>query len=76
MPSFLRYVKCTPDGRNGAPYFTCVANELNDYPIWIIGGHRHAGVISTATTRYSSGRTSLTICCPVILAPINADFRA
>jgi hypothetical protein len=37
MPFFLPYVECTPDGRNGAPYFTCVANEFvkrGRYPLF------------------------------------------
>lgn len=42
----LPYVECTPDGRNGAINFACVANEVKDYPTWIIDGRRHIGVFS------------------------------
>ena len=42
----LPYVECTPDGRNGALNFTCVANDVKDYPTWVIDGRRHVGLVS------------------------------
>jgi len=42
----LPYVECTPEGRNGPLNFTCVANEVKDYPTWVIDGRRHVGLIS------------------------------
>ncbi len=41
----LPYVECTPDGRGGPRDFACVANDINDYPTWIIDGRRYTGVI-------------------------------
>jgi len=41
----LPYVECTPDGRGGVKNFDCVANDVNDYPTWIIEGRRHVGLI-------------------------------
>ncbi len=45
----LPYVECTPNGRNGGLNFACVANEVTDYPTWIIGGRRHVGLVSVET---------------------------
>jgi uncharacterized membrane protein len=42
----LPYVECTPDGRNGGLNFTCVANDVKDYPTWVINGRRHVGLVS------------------------------
>jgi thiol-disulfide isomerase/thioredoxin len=42
----LPYVECTPDGRNGVRNFDCVANDIKDYPTWIIEGRRHIGLLS------------------------------
>jgi len=42
----LPYVECTPDGRNGGLNFTCVANEVKDYPTWVINGRRSVGLVS------------------------------
>ncbi len=42
----LPYVECTPDGRTGPMNFTCVANEVKDYPTWIINGRRYVGLAS------------------------------
>lgn len=36
----LPYVECSPGGRGGVVAFECVANEINSYPTWIIGGRR------------------------------------
>ncbi len=44
----LPYVECTPNGRNGVHNFACVANEIKDYPTWIIDGRRHTGIIPVA----------------------------
>ena len=41
----LPYVECTPDGRSGVLNFACVANNVRDYPTWIIQGRRHTGVV-------------------------------
>jgi len=41
----LPYVECTPNGRRGARSFACTANDIQDYPTWIIDGRRHTGVI-------------------------------
>ena len=42
----LPYVECTPEGRGGIVNFACVANNVNDYPTWIIGGQRRTGLVS------------------------------
>jgi uncharacterized membrane protein len=42
----LPYVECTPDGRNGVRNFDCVANDIKDYPTWIIEGRRYTGLLS------------------------------
>jgi uncharacterized membrane protein/Zn ribbon nucleic-acid-binding protein len=44
----LPYVECTPNGRNGVRNFACVANDIRDYPTWIIDGRRHTGVVPVA----------------------------
>ncbi len=41
----LPYIECTPNGRNGARSVACTANDIQDYPTWIINGRRHTGVI-------------------------------
>jgi uncharacterized membrane protein len=41
----LPYVECTPNGRNGVRNFACVANDIKDFPTWIIDGRRHTGVV-------------------------------
>lgn len=41
----LPYVECTPNGRNGPRNFACVANDIQDFPTWIIEGRRYPGVI-------------------------------
>ena len=41
----LPYVECTPDGRGGALNFACVANNVKNYPTWILRGGRHTGVV-------------------------------
>lgn len=41
----LPYVECTPNGRNGPRNFACVANDIQDFPTWIIDGRRYPGVI-------------------------------
>ena len=41
----LPYVECTPNGRNGARSFACTANDVQDYPTWIINGRRYTGVL-------------------------------
>jgi len=51
----LPYVECTPDGRNGVHNFDCVANDIKDYPTWIIGGRRHTGLISVEQLAAMSG---------------------
>jgi len=42
----LPYVECTPDGRGGSLNFTCVANEVKDYPTWVINDRRYVGFVS------------------------------
>jgi len=42
----LPYVECTPEGRTGPLNFTCVANEVKDFPTWIIDGRRYVGLVS------------------------------
>lgn len=42
----LPYVECSPEGRTGPMNFTCVANEVKDYPTWVINGRRYVGLVS------------------------------
>jgi uncharacterized membrane protein len=51
----LPYVECTPNGRNGVRNFSCVANDVKDYPTWIIGGHRYTGVVAPEDLARLSG---------------------
>ena len=51
----LPYIECTPNGRSGSPNFDCVANDVKDYPTWIIGGRRQTGVIPAAELAQMSG---------------------
>ena len=51
----LPYVECTPNGRTGALNFACVANEVSDYPTWVIDGRRLVGVISVDQLARTSG---------------------
>lgn len=51
----LPYVECTPNGRGGGRAFACVANEINDFPTWIIGGRRYTGVIGVSELAEISG---------------------
>jgi uncharacterized membrane protein len=51
----LPYVECTPNGRNGALNFTCVANEVRDYPTWVIDGRRLVGLVSVDQLASMSG---------------------
>ncbi len=51
----LPYVECTPNGRTGGLNFACVANEVKDYPTWVIDGRRHVGLVSVAKLADLSG---------------------
>ena len=51
----LPYVECSPDGRTGPMNFTCVANEVNDYPTWVIDGQRYVGLLSVERLASVSG---------------------
>lgn len=51
----LPYVECTPDGRRGAYNFACIANDIQEFPTWIIDGRRHTGVISVGELAAMSG---------------------
>ena len=42
----LPYVECTPNGRTGGLDFACVANDVKDYPTWVINGRRLVGLVS------------------------------
>ncbi len=41
----LPYVECTPAGRNGPLAAACVAQNVRQYPTWIIDGRRLTGVV-------------------------------
>lgn len=51
----LPYVECSPDGRNGVRNFDCVANDIKDFPTWIIDGRRHTGVVPAVELAAMSG---------------------
>jgi len=51
----LPYVECTPNGRNGGRSAACVANDIQDYPTWIIKRSRYTGVMSTSELARLSG---------------------
>ncbi len=51
----LPYVECTPNGRGGAYNFACIANDISDYPTWIIDGRRLTGVVSVAELATATG---------------------
>lgn len=51
----LPYIECTPDGRSGPPNLACVANDIREYPTWIIDGRRHTGVVPAAELARMSG---------------------
>jgi len=51
----LPYIECTPNGRKGVRNFDCVANDVNEYPTWIIGARRYTGVLPVAQLAALSG---------------------
>jgi len=51
----LPYVECTPNGRNGGHSAACIANNIQDYPTWIIKGSRYTGVMSASELARLSG---------------------
>lgn len=51
----LPYVECTPNGRNGVHSLACVANNITDYPTWIIDGRRHTRVVAVEELAAMSG---------------------
>jgi uncharacterized membrane protein/Zn ribbon nucleic-acid-binding protein len=51
----LPYVECTPNGRSGARDLACVANDVKDYPTWIIDGRRYTGVVPVDELAHMSG---------------------
>ena len=51
----LPFIECTPNGRSGPLNFDCVANDIRDYPTWIIGGRRQTGVVPAAELAQMSG---------------------
>lgn len=53
----LPYIECTPNGRNGARSVACTANDIQDYPTWIIDGRRQTGVIPASELARLSGFT-------------------
>ena len=42
----LPYVECTPEGRSGPRAVDCLTRDIQEYPTWIIDGHRYGGVVS------------------------------
>lgn len=40
----LPYVECSPGGRGTPMSAACVANNIRDFPTWIVDGRRHPGV--------------------------------
>lgn len=40
----LPYVECSPNGRNAGLAFECAAEEISNFPTWIIGERRLTGV--------------------------------
>jgi len=51
----LPFIECTPQGRNGPFSFACVANDVKEYPTWIIKGGRYTGVMSVDELARRSG---------------------
>jgi uncharacterized membrane protein len=51
----LPYVECTPGGRKSAYNFACIANDIQDFPTWIVDGRRLTGVISVRELAAMSG---------------------
>ena len=51
----LPYIECTPQGRRAPLNFACVANNVSEYPTWIIGGFRRTGVVSVDELARLSG---------------------
>jgi uncharacterized membrane protein len=42
----LPYFECSPNGRNAGMAFECAAEEIRDFPTWIIGERRLTGIQS------------------------------
>jgi len=40
----LPYFECSPNGRNAGVAFECAAEEIRDFPTWVIGQRRLTGV--------------------------------
>lgn len=51
----LPYIECSPNGRRGVRNFDCVANDISDYPTWIIGGRRYTGLVTLEQLAALSG---------------------
>jgi uncharacterized membrane protein len=51
----LPYIECTPNGRSGARSMACTANDIRDYPTWILDGRRYTGVLPVAELARLSG---------------------
>ena len=53
----LPYVECSPGGRSGPPARACAAQEIDNYPTWIIGSERYNQVLKPRElARYSGFR--------------------
>jgi uncharacterized membrane protein len=51
----LPYVECQPGGPSGPQTVSCAANNIDNYPTWIIDGRRHVGVLKPKALATYSG---------------------
>lgn len=51
----LPYVECTPDGRGGGLSEACAAQDITQYPTWIIDGRRFLGALAPEELARHSG---------------------
>jgi uncharacterized membrane protein len=51
----LPYVECSPRGRSGPVAFACVAENIGQYPTWIIRGQRYTSAMDTEELAKRSG---------------------
>ena len=53
--SRLPYIECSPNGQRGAPATSCLADNIRNYPTWVINGRRLERILSVQQLAKHSG---------------------